>query len=113
MLYEVITPLRLKQILINLTVNAIKFSEAGEVVLSVAIEAFHPTTPLLRFDVADTGIGMRPEDLSDIFQPFSQIDPSSTRKYGGAGLGLAICTKLLAIMGGEIKVDSNEGVGIV
>ncbi len=104
-------PLRLKQILINLTVNAIKFSEAGEVVLSVAIEAFHPTTPLLRFDVADTGIGMRPEDLSDIFQPFSQIDPSSTRKYGGAGLGLAICTKLLAIMGGEIKVDSNEGVG--
>lgn len=104
-------PLRLKQILLNLTVNAIKFSEAGEVALSVAVETFHPTTPLLRFDVADTGIGMRAENLPEIFQPFSQLDPSSTRKFGGAGLGLAICTKLLAIMGGEITVDSCEGVG--
>jgi len=106
-------PLRLKQILINLTVNAIKFSEAGNVALSVAVETVHPTTPLLRFDVADTGIGMRSEDLSEIFQPFSQLDPSSTRKFGGAGLGLAICMKLLDIMGGELTVDSSEGVGSI
>jgi len=104
-------PLRLKQILINLTVNAIKFSEAGNVALSVVVETFHQTTPLLRFDVTDTGIGIRSEDLPEIFQPFSQLDPSSTRKFGGAGLGLAICIKLLDIMGGELTVDSSEGVG--
>jgi CheY-like chemotaxis protein len=103
--------LRLKQVLLNLTVNAIKFSERGEVCLSVAVEKSHPTTPMLRFDVADTGIGIGTENLAGIFQPFSQVDPSSTRKFGGAGLGLAICTKLMAIMGGEISVDSREGVG--
>ncbi|NJC88436.1 MAG: PAS domain S-box protein [Desulfuromonas sp.] len=104
-------PLRLKQVLLNLTVNAIKFSERGEVCLSVSVADFHPSTPLLSFDVADTGIGIRTEDIAEIFQPFSQLDPSSTRKFGGAGLGLAICTKLLAIMGGEISVTSCEGVG--
>jgi PAS domain S-box-containing protein len=104
-------PLRLKQILLNLTVNAIKFSEVGEVCLSVGVEDFHPSTPLLRFDVADTGIGINPERIADIFEPFSQLDPSFTRKFGGAGLGLAICTKLLAIMGGEISVDSRQDVG--
>lgn len=104
-------PLRLKQILLNLTVNAIKFSARGGVCLTVAVERFHPTTPMLRFDVVDTGIGIRTEDIAGIFQPFSQVDPSSTRKFGGAGLGLAICTKLMGIMGGEISVDSCEGVG--
>ncbi len=103
--------LRLKQVLLNLTVNAIKFSEKGEVSLSVAVENFHPTTPMLRFDVADTGIGIKTENIAGIFQPFSQVDPSSTRKFGGAGLGLAICTKLMGIMGGELSVDSCEGVG--
>lgn len=104
-------PLRLKQILLNLTVNAIKFSEVGEISLCVVSAGGRPSTPLLRFDVADTGIGIRAEDVAEIFQPFSQLDPSSTRKFGGAGLGLAICRKLLEIMGGEISVDSREGVG--
>ncbi|TLM62065.1 MAG: PAS domain S-box protein [Deltaproteobacteria bacterium] len=104
-------PLRLKQVLLNLTVNAIKFSAAGEVSLAVAIADQHPSGPRLRFDVADTGIGIRAEDVAEIFQPFSQLDPSSTRKFGGAGLGLAICTKLLTLMGGEISVASRAGVG--
>jgi len=104
-------PLRLKQVLLNLTVNAIKFTKRGDVRLSVAVEYVHPSTPLLRFDVSDSGIGIKPGAITDIFEPFSQLDPSSTRKYGGAGLGLAICTKLMAIMGGEISVDSCEGVG--
>ncbi len=103
--------LRLNQVLLNLTVNAIKFSAKGEVCLAVAVENFHPSTPMLRFDVVDTGIGIRAEYVTEIFQPFSQVDPSSTRKFGGAGLGLAICKKLMAVMGGEISVDSCEGVG--
>jgi PAS domain S-box-containing protein len=104
-------PLRLQQILLNLTVNAIKFSEMGEVCLSVSVEDFHPSTPLLRFDVSDTGIGISSEDITKIFQPFSQVDPSLTRKFGGAGLGLAISKKLLEIMGGEISATSFEGGG--
>jgi CheY-like chemotaxis protein len=104
-------PLRLKQVLLNLTVNAIKFSARGEVRLAVAVEKAHPSTPMLRFDVTDTGIGIKARAIAEIFQPFSQVDPSSTRKFGGAGLGLAICTKLMTIMGGEISVDSCEGVG--
>jgi CheY-like chemotaxis protein len=103
----------LKQVLLNLTVNAIKFSKRGGVTLAVVVENFHPSTPMLRFDVSDTGIGIKPEAIAEIFAPFSQLDPSSTRKFGGAGLGLAICTKLIAIMGGEISVDSREGEGSI
>ncbi|NJC88070.1 MAG: PAS domain S-box protein [Desulfuromonas sp.] len=103
--------LRLKQILFNLVGNAVKFTEKGDVTLSVAVEERQGAKILLRFDVADTGIGIKPEAIARIFKPFDQADSSMTRKFGGTGLGLAICTRLSALMGGAIWVDSREGVG--
>ncbi len=99
-------PLRIAQILINLVGNAIKFTEAGEVVLSIAREAEH-----LLFRVRDSGIGMSPEHVANLFQPFEQADGSITRRFGGTGLGLAITKRLTDLMAGEIRVDSELGVG--
>jgi len=104
--------MRLLQVLVNLCSNAVKFTDQGEIVVvtvrSVASEA---DSVLLRFDVKDTGIGLAPEQVEALFRPFSQVDASSTRAHGGAGLGLAICRKLVGLMGGEIDVDSTPGQG--
>jgi len=103
--------LRLEQVLINLTSNAVKFTSKGEVSVAVEMveESEHET--VLRFIVSDTGIGMRPEQIEQLFQPFHQADFSITRKYGGTGLGLAICRRLLEMMDSEIQVQSTPGIG--
>ena len=104
-------PLRLGQILINLVNNAVKFTDRGEVVVTVAIEERVSDRFKLKFSVRDSGIGMTPEQTSRLFQAFSQADTSTTRKYGGTGLGLSISKRLVEMMGGEIWVESNYGVG--
>jgi PAS domain S-box-containing protein len=104
-------PLRLGQILVNLGNNAVKFTESGEIVISVHIESQNDNGVVLRFSVRDTGIGMSPEQMSRLFQAFSQADTSTTRRYGGTGLGLSICRSLAELMGGRIQVDSRPGIG--
>lgn len=104
-------PLRLGQILINLGNNAVKFTEQGEVVIKVESKTTAETSEVLLFSVRDTGIGLSDEQQQRLFQSFSQADTSTTRKYGGTGLGLAICKKLTELMGGDIWVESKEGVG--
>ncbi len=104
-------PWRLRQVLFNLTDNAIKFTHRGEVALSVAAEEAGDSWVLLRFSVRDTGIGIPCEKVDVLFKSFSQVDSSATRKYGGAGLGLALSRELVEMMGGEVGVDSAEGEG--
>jgi PAS domain S-box-containing protein len=101
---------RLRQILINLLNNAIKFTDEGEVVLSVTVE--HPGGPL-GFSVRDTGIGIAKDRVGDLFESFSQVDASTTRRYGGTGLGLAISKRLSELMGGSMWVESRAGEGSV
>ena len=103
--------LRLKQILLNLVANAIKFTHRGGISLSVTVEERQNTAALFRFSVADTGIGIKPEVRERLFVPFSQADVSTTRNFGGTGLGLSICARLAELMGGRISVESSEGVG--
>ena len=104
-------PLRLGQILINLVNNAVKFTERGEVVVSIALEELEPDQVKLKFSVRDSGIGMTPEQSAHLFQAFSQADTSTTRKYGGTGLGLSISKRLAEMMGGTIWAESVPGVG--
>ncbi|MDP5338364.1 MAG: response regulator, partial [Nodularia sp. (in: cyanobacteria)] len=109
---------RLRQILMNLIGNAIKFTTTGEILVGAELRFSHspslsptPNTVTVNFSVTDTGIGISSEDQSKLFQPFTQVDASITRKYGGTGLGLAICQQLVDLMGGKIGVNSQLGKG--
>jgi signal transduction histidine kinase/DNA-binding LacI/PurR family transcriptional regulator/CheY-like chemotaxis protein/HPt (histidine-containing phosphotransfer) domain-containing protein len=105
-------PLRLTQVLSNLVNNAVKFSNRGYVALRINRNESEPEPQiLLQFDVEDTGIGMTPEQIARVFQPFTQADNSITRRYGGTGLGLTICRRFVELMGGEILLRSELGVG--
>lgn len=104
-------PARLRQILLNLTGNAIKFSEHGEVVIAAILEKHDAGGVVIRFSVSDTGIGMSEEQVDRLFHPFVQADGSMTRKYGGTGLGLTICKQLVNMMGGQIHVRSAQRQG--
>ncbi len=103
--------LRLQQVLVNLAGNAIKFTEAGEVVVGVRTLERRDTEAWLEFFVQDTGIGIAPEQQAHIFSGFSQAEASTTRRFGGTGLGLAICRRLIDLMGGSIELDSEPGRG--
>jgi two-component system sensor histidine kinase/response regulator len=104
-------PLRLGQILTNLVNNAIKFTERGEIRLKSELLEHTGDKVQLKFSVRDTGIGMTPEQAAKLFQPFSQADMSTTRKHGGTGLGLTICRRLVELMGGQIWLESEAGIG--
>lgn len=104
-------PLRLRQILMNLVSNALKFTERGRIAIEANRETDPEGSPRIRFDVADTGIGMDPASLERLFQRFSQLERSTTRRYGGTGLGLAIAQGLANAMGGTIRVESALGAG--
>jgi CheY-like chemotaxis protein len=102
---------RLRQVLVNLCANAVKFTQRGEVALSVGVVAQDLEHTTLRFEVRDTGIGVPEEGLHALFKPFSQLDASTTRRFGGTGLGLSIVKRLAEMMGGEAGVLSREGAG--
>ena len=111
-------PVRLRQILLNLIGNAIKFTETGWISVTVSVEAADAvngdgtkTRPILKVAISDTGIGISEDRQSRLFQPFSQAESSTTRRFGGTGLGLSICARLVELMGGRIGVDSREGEG--
>ncbi len=104
-------PLRLGQILTNLSNNAVKFTDTGEIVISTELAQKDGTQVTLKFSVQDTGIGMTSEQAAKLFQPFMQADSSTTRKFGGTGLGLTISKRLAEMMGGEIWVESEQGQG--
>ncbi|MGN7765145.1 response regulator [Paenibacillus sp. 22594] len=102
---------RLRQVLINLVANAVKFTNQGGVYLVASSVTTEDNKMTVEFTIKDTGIGISPEKCDRLFQPFSQLDSSMTRKYGGTGLGLAICKSLVGMMGGEIRVESMEEKG--
>ncbi len=104
-------PTRLRQVLLNLLGNAVKFTEKGEVALEARLEKKIKDTALIHFEVRDTGVGIPQDRLDSIFDSFTQADGSTTRKYGGTGLGLAISQRLVELMGGKIKAESIQGKG--
>ncbi|HWO33609.1 MAG TPA: ATP-binding protein, partial [Candidatus Acidoferrum sp.] len=104
-------PGRIRQILVNLVGNAIKFTEQGEVFVSVEEESHEGAVTCLHFSVKDTGVGIQEENQKKIFEPFSQADGSMTRRFGGTGLGLTICTRIVTMMDGKIWVESQLGRG--
>ncbi len=110
-------PLRLNQVLINLASNAIKFTHQGEVTIRITVDHYEDDRAdggvVLKFSVQDTGIGMTPKQLSNLFQAFSQADGSTSRKYGGTGLGLTISKRLVEMMGGELYVESELNKGSI
>ncbi len=103
--------LRLNQILLNLISNAIKFTEAGKIMVSINLDILHKHDVRLRFSVCDSGIGLPPERIEHLFKPFNQANETTTRKYGGTGLGLTICRELVEMMGGQIHAESAPGQG--
>lgn len=104
-------PNRLRQVLINLIANALKFTDHGEIAIQVTPGSQRDGKRTIRFEIADTGIGMRQDQISSVFEPFVQGDPTTTRKYGGTGLGLAISRQLVEMMGGTIGAESKLGAG--
>jgi len=104
-------PLRVKQILVNLVGNAVKFTERGGVRIAVECDPRNSAAPRMHFTVIDSGIGLTPEQIQKLFQPFSQADSSTTRKFGGTGLGLTISRHLARMLGGDIELQSTPGVG--
>ena len=104
-------PVRLNQILLNLAGNAIKFTEKGSVIISIAQKSADENTTTLEFKITDTGIGIAKDKISKIFESFTQAESDTTRKYGGTGLGLTIAKQMIEQQGGEIKVNSDLGVG--
>lgn len=104
-------PGRLRQILLNLVGNAVKFTERGEVLIQVSLQEESPAQATLRFQVVDTGIGIPGDKIDALFDPFTQVDASTTRRYGGTGLGLTISAKLVEQMGGQLEVESEAGHG--
>ena len=104
-------PLRLAQVLINLVTNAAKFTEKGEVVVEVKMLEDHTDEIVLEFEVRDTGIGLSSKQKSKLFKAFSQADTSTTRRFGGTGLGLVICQRIVEMMGGHIELESELGKG--
>ena len=102
---------RLRQVFVNLLANAVKFTDRGEVCMSVSLSTARPDGVTLHFAVRDTGIGISPAQMHHLFKAFSQADSSTTRKYGGTGLGLTISARLVRMMGGELRVDSQEHRG--
>ncbi|MCX6938184.1 MAG: ATP-binding protein [Verrucomicrobia bacterium] len=104
-------PGRIRQIIVNLVANAVKFTERGEVVVRIGTRAREGAEPMLSLAVADTGVGIPPERVTSLFQPFTQVDSSTTRRYGGTGLGLAISRQLVELMGGELSLQSRVGQG--
>jgi CheY-like chemotaxis protein/nitrogen-specific signal transduction histidine kinase/HPt (histidine-containing phosphotransfer) domain-containing protein len=102
---------RLRQVLVNLLGNAVKFTEQGTITLRVSKEQSGAKGDVLRFEVQDSGVGIASESIGKLFQPFSQVDSSSTRRYGGSGLGLSICDRLIKLMQGELGVRSEHGKG--
>jgi len=105
--------LRLRQIVLNLVGNAIKFTELGSVRIVVRCDDADGPSPKLAIEVVDTGIGLSPEELGGLFKPFTQADASTTRRFGGTGLGLTICKRLASLLGGDLTVDSSRGRGSV
>jgi signal transduction histidine kinase/DNA-binding response OmpR family regulator/sensor domain CHASE-containing protein len=104
---------RVRQILANYLSNAVKFTEHGEIAVSVHAEALEPNRHRIHVSVRDTGIGIPPDRIDRLFKTFSQVDASTTRRYGGSGLGLAICKRLAELMGGGVHVESHTGKGSV
>jgi len=102
---------RIRQILVNLMSNGVKFTASGEVVTKVSVAVLDHSRLNVRFEIADTGIGISQESRGRLFESFTQADPSTTRRYGGTGLGLAICQRLVEAMGGTIGFDSEIGAG--
>ena len=99
---------RLRQVLINLMGNAVKFTSSGEIVVKASLEAETDEDAVVRFSVRDTGIGIPADKVGTLFDKFTQVDASTTRKFGGTGLGLAISKQLAEVMGGEISVNSRK-----
>ncbi|WP_099247241.1 ATP-binding protein [Pelagimonas phthalicica] len=104
-------PLRLRQVVMNFASNAVKFTNSGEICLMASCEPDGENAVQLRLGVRDSGIGIAPDQLDDIFKPFGQADNSTTRQYGGTGLGLSIALRLAEQMGGDLRVDSRKGEG--
>ncbi|WP_299980617.1 ATP-binding protein [uncultured Pseudoteredinibacter sp.] len=104
-------PTRLRQVIVNLLSNSVKFTDRGQVILSARLEKTDKQYVLIRFTISDTGIGITENSIANLFEPFKQADTSTTRRYGGSGLGLAICKRLVQIAHGDIGVESELGEG--
>ena len=102
----------MRQVLLNLTGNAVKFTSKGEVAVTVSLDRSGAGAPMLHFTVRDTGVGIPPEKQGKLFQAFEQADSSITRQYGGTGLGLAISLRIVQLMGGRIWMESTAGRGL-